>query len=298
MEHQGAGTVQADVTVAPRVSPSRLDVFVHLLAIEQSLGRSQVDIDLGDSETDAMQQNSQVRRSASADALFDAVPSSDWIALSQELSSEDGDGSVFERLDAAATETLVAKYAPGGQLVGGSVDLAVALHLQAPIRRVGSSVRTVDRSVSGLRRAGFSNEDLRCVLRRWAVVEKDTAVVLLDAHSPYFDVAESELCKRYDVVHSEPDFISELDRKSLNLVGHGSVQTLLLSAGEKSISTVLRRHSDLLVGSFLGNHSAIALSSLWSPLRPAATNQFHERRIRKIRRATRTAELRGFVRSR
>lgn len=271
-----------------------MDVLVHLLALEQLADITTVDIDLTKS-TDPT--NGYVRlgglpRSASASDFFEKAHKVDWVAHSDSFAAADREHTLSAHLrDQRGESELAVCYASGGQLVGGALDAALSLYFGLPVRRELVTDKPVDRSVNALRAAGWSHGDLRALLHKWAVLDPVSAVVLLDVDHGGFPSALHEMTCRYDTVHTEYDYISDVDQAELQTAGVGSIQTMLLRADPTSFAAVTSRHREVLLGSYSQDFSVLPISVLWSPVRQSTMSSRHQQRLRKLRRKERTVQL-------
>ena len=279
-----------------------MDVVVHVLALEQHVGRATVDIDL----TERADQPSHtldfepLPKSASAAEFFSKAHTVDWVAHSATLSELAHEASVLDRATAfaAGDRQLDVQYAPGGQLVDGAVDAALGLFFGVGVERTLGAGRPIDRSIQALRASGWTHSDLRSLLHRWAILDPESAVVLLAFDHDDYTATHHELTCRYDVVHTEYDFLSKDEASQLGSDGSGSVHTVLLRADADHLAHVLERHRGAVAGSYVGEFAVLPLVELWSPLRTSAPDASHAQRIRKIRRKERISELVDRVRSR
>ncbi len=271
-----------------------MDVVVHLLALEQLTDVATVDIDLTafDSTDGAHVRLGGVPRSNSASDFFEKAHKIDWVAHSNAFAGLDGETEITERAqDLRDDVELTVRYAPGGQLVGGAVDAALALFFGRPLRRELGTNKPVDRSINTLRDAGWSHGDLRGLLHKWAVLDPASAVVLLHMDHAEYAGAHHELMCRFDIVHSEYDFISEVDQAELQTTGTGSIQTMLLRADRSSFDALVDRNRAAVLGSYVEEFSVLPISVLWSPVRQSASDIGHQQRLRKLRRKELTNQL-------
>lgn len=273
----------------------RMDVLVHVLALEQHIGRATVDIDL---TTSANQPSRTLNfeslpQSANAAEFFAKAHKVDWIALSAEFTERDNQAPVIDRATAfaAGERQLAARYAPGGQLVDGAVDAALGLFFGCGVERRLGAGRPTDRSINALRESGWSHSNLRALLHSWAVLDPLSAVVLLKFGHDGYQGAHHELVCRYDVVHSEYDFLSNREATQLGTDGSGSTHTLLLRATAEHIGPVISRNSEAIFRSYVEEFSVVPLVELWSPTRTAAPDTAHTQRIRKMRRKELVSDL-------
>lgn len=282
-------------TIASLVQAGRMDVLIHVLALEQHIGRSTVDIDLTThvNEPSRSLDFESLPRSASAEEFFTKAHKVDWIALSSELTERDHEPPVIERAThfAAGDRELQVRYAPGGQMVDGAVDAALGLFFGCGVERQLGAGRPVDRSVNALRNLGWSHSTLRALLHGWAVLDPLSAVVLLKFGDDGYQAAHHELVCRYDVVHTEYDFLSDVEATQLQTQGSGSTHTMLVRAEPEHIDPVLSRNAASILGSYLGEFSVIPLVELWSPTRTSAPDAEHAQRIRKMRRKELVSDL-------
>ncbi len=295
MENQNL--VQADTpssippidTITPVIQSDRLDVLVHILALEQLAGARAPDIDL----TDSSQMGSPstpfaaVPRSVTAHEFFTSTHHPDWVAHSTKFARLDGAPDVADRLATASAGEcqLAVGYSYGGHMVTGAVDAAVAIHLGTSVARRTSAARVVDRSVNALRTSGWNRNDLRGLLHRWTLAESDSAVLILDGAHQNFDDVLHEITCRFEVFHSEVDFMSSSDLVDLSLTGQGTAQVLFLRGSGHIIGELVDSNQEVVRGAFVDEFAAVALSVLWSPIRRAATDAEHEARLRRLRLA-------------
>ena len=270
-----------------------MDVLVHFLALEQMAGMSPVDIDLTDSRNagDRKLQLTPLPRSESASDFFEKAHQVDWIERSELLTNSDGEASVGLRADdyLAGRADLLVRFAPGGLLACGAVDAALGLFFGHPVERaVETNGSTIDRSVSALRDSGWSHGDLRALLHKWAVFDSASAVILLDfTHAGYADV-HHELSCRYEVMHSEVDFLSPAEGTMLGASGSGAIHSMFIRADPAMLEGVLTRHKSAVLASHVAEFSVLPISLLWSPMRannPTANNQ--TRRITHLKQRLR-----------
>ncbi len=271
-------------------------MLVHVLALEQLANIATVDIDLTaldvTNRAEPGLRLGNVQRSERASDFFSKAHKVDWVAHSLAFTTADGEPSIAERAtDLRESRELIVRYAPGGLLVGGAVDAAIGLFLSRPVHREFASTRPVARSVSDLRLLGWSHGDLRALMHKWAVLDPASAVVLLDMDHRDVAGAHHEIMCRYDLIHSEYDYISEIDHAELQTLSMGSVQTMFVRADEASFDAVIDRHKDAIVGAFRGDFSTLPISVLWSPVRRSETSASHQQRLRKLRRKERTTQL-------
>ena len=272
-----------------------MDVLVHVLALEQHIGRATVDIDLTENPNVPSRtlEFESLPKSDSAADFFAKAHKVDWISLSTELTEGDNERPVLDRATAfaAGDRLLHVRYAPGGQMVDGAVDAALGLFFGYGVERKLGAGRPVDRSVNALRNAGWGHSNLRALLHRWAILDPTSAVVLLKFDHDDYHGTYHELVCRYDVVHTEYDFLSGAEAAQLATDGSGSMHTMLLRAEPDHIGPVLSHHSEAIFGSYLGEFSVLPLVELWLPTRSAQPDAAHTQRIRKLRRKERVGEL-------
>ncbi len=246
--------------------PNRLDVLVHLLALEQLAG-------------------------VDGPAVEPAV---DWVEYSDAFATTDNEPTMSsyaaELLTSPAPE-LAVTFASGGQLVRGAGAAAASLYSDQPAVRVDGSDKVLDRSVAGLSEAGWSTSDCQSLLHAWALRDCAATVVLLDLDSPAAADAEHELRCRFTAIHTEIDHLSLLDADVIGASASGSTRLMCLRSDSNGVAAVAERHAGAVVFVARRREAAIALASLWADDRAKSTSPAHEQRLRRMRRQALTAQL-------
>ena len=246
--------------------PNRLDVLVHLLALEQLAG---VD-------------------GPAVEPVIDWVDRSDAFAA---IDHEPTMSSYAAELLTSPTPELAVTFASGGQLVRGAGAAAASLYSGTPATRIDGSDKVVDRSIAGLTEAGWTTSQCQSLLHAWALRDAASTVVLIDLDSPAADDAEHELRCRFTSIHTELDHLSLLDAEVLGASASGSTRLMCLRSDHRGISAVAERHGGAIVFVAHRREAAIALASLWADDRATSSSAAHDQRLRRMRRQALTAQL-------
>lgn len=254
------------------VQPSRLDVLVHLLALTQLVGSISIP--------------------ASAERVLADRHEVDWVERSELFTKTDGEPSIRERFAQVGDGSdLLVQFAPGGVLVGGAVDAALALFLgQTASRELGPAV-PIDRSIASLRDQGWPQDTLRSLISEWAALDPLSVVLILDFESDGFAAANHELFCRFDLIYTESDYISAEDASSFGIDTAASVEILFFRADAEVLAQVTDRHSDAVLRRDTAKFTYLLIETLWSPTRVSSADFAHNQRMRKARRRQFTASL-------
>lgn len=246
--------------------PNRLDVLVHLLALEQLAG-------------------------VEAPA---ARSTTDWVSRSDAFASGDNEptmSSFAAELLTSPTPELTVTFASGGQLVRGAGAAAASLYSGAQATRVDGSDKVLDRSIEGLQEAGWTVAECRELLTAWAQRDKAATVLLLDLDSPAAADAEHELRCRFTLLHSELQHLSLSDAGAINSLSGGSMRLMCVRATSASVTPVIERHGSAVSYVGHGLDATAALKTLWNDARASSTSPGHEQLIRRMRRQALTSQL-------
>ncbi len=258
--------------------PGRLDVLVHLRALEFLAGPSS-------------------DRVGASDALHPAPRSSDpidWPAVSDALSSADVEPSVRSlavELESEKSLGHPAVFRPGGQLVAGSTAAAAAVHGGVALQCTETSRRGVDRSQDALAARGFSEAELRGAIDTWLRHDPDASLVIVDHDSPRSAEAVAELGRRYEIFFQEFDHLSPEVADAVGADRAGSAHVLFVRVNPQTIEGVVERHGEAITAWFFGYDAVGAARALHGDERPASTSVSHARALRRRRRADRRARL-------
>lgn len=251
------------------IQSNRLDVLAHLLAFEQLAG---------------------------VDSTFagGSTGDTDWLARSEEFSSQDNEVGVAElaaELLTSSTCDLRVSFASGGQLVRGATSAAAALYSGAPYTRVEAADKVLDRSYDVLAADGWAPNELCGLLSCWSRIDDDAAVVLVDLDAAGSAELEYELCCRYAVLANTINFLSDAERNQLSAIGSGSVRVMYLRAGGPIFAQVLDSHRTAISLTRRGTSVQTVLDAFYNQERSNSTSAAHQQRLRRIRRVSRRDQL-------
>lgn len=245
---------------------NRLDVLVHLLALEQLAG-------------------------VDGPAVEPAV---DWVQRSDAFAASDNEPTMAsfaaELLTSPAPE-LAVTFASGGQLVRGAGAAAASLYSDQPAVRIDGSDKVVDRSLAGLSEAGWTTSECQSLLHAWALRDAAATLVLVDLDSPAAADAEHELRCRFTAIHTEIEHLSLLDADVLGATASGSTRMMCLRSDAQGVSAVAERHAGAIAFVAHRREAAIALASLWADDRAKSSSPAHDQRLRRMRRDALTAQF-------
>jgi len=215
---------------------NRLDVLVHLLALERLAG---VD-------------------GPSVESAVDWVQRSDVFARSD---NEPTMASFAAELLTSPAPELAVTFASGGQLVRGAGAAAASLYSGQPAVRIDGSDKVVDRSLDGLSNAGWTSFECQSLLHAWALRDAASTVVFVDLDSPSAAAAEHELRCRFAAIHTEIEHLSHLDADVLGTTAGGSTRLMCLRSDAQGISAVAERHAGAIAFAAHRREAAIALAA-------------------------------------
>jgi len=244
--------------------PDRLDVLVHLRALEQLRG---------------------------APASFD--DGVDWVATSNTLASEDVEPTVAELAAEMATAPGLVQevvFGNGGRLVAGATGAAVSAFTDRPIRRRDVEIRGLDRSQTALVSAGVTPTELRGAVETWLLRDPRAAFIIVDHEARCADAALAEIERRYEVFHSDFEHLGDHDAAKIGLPTGGSMHLLAVRVSSSTIGAVVDRHGEAIVGSFRGGAAAEVARAVHSPDRDESSSPRHARALRARRRRARQAQ--------
>lgn len=258
--------------------PQRLDVLVHLRALEAIAGSTPDEATGPDAEQQAPHP---------ADPI-------DWPAVSEALSTADVEPSVrtlVTELEAKKVLGHEAVFRPGGQLVAGATVAATAIYARAALRCTETSRRGLDRSQQALAARGFSEAELRGAVHTWLRHDPDASVVIIDHDSPAAVAAVEELERRYETFFHEFDHLSPEVAEAVGADRAGSAHVLFVRVNPQTIEGVVERHGSAITAWFFGYDAVGAARALHGDDRPASTSVGHARALRQRRRSDRRARL-------
>ena len=246
--------------------PNRLDVLVHLLALERLAGANGPSVE----------------------------PAVDWVQRSDAFAMADNEPTMAsfaaELLTSPAPE-LAVTFASGGQLVRGAGAAAASLYSDQQAVRIDGSDKVVDRSLAGLGEAGWTTSECQSLLHAWALRDAAATVVLVDLDSPAAADAEHELRCRFASIHNEIEHLSRLDADVLGATASGSTRLMCLRSGPAAVAAVAERHDGAIAFVAHRSEAAVALASLWAEDRVMSSSPAHDQRLRRMRRDALTAQF-------
>lgn len=252
--------------------PGRLDVLVHLRAIEQLLGGEGSSID-------------------------DGV---DWVATSDAISADDVEPTVRElaaRWAAGGELSCEVVFGTGGRLVAGATSAAVGLFADLPVDRRDVEVRGLDRSQVSLTAAGFTPVELHGAIETWLRHDPRAALIVVDHEARCAEAAMTEIERRYEVFHAELDHLTPADAEAVGMTVGGSMHLLAVRVNPTTIDALIDRHGVAIAAWFVGAEAATAARTLFDPDRDPSTSTRRALRARRRRNrhARATAALRALT---